>query len=172
MIIYKTPYRIPLAGGGTDIDFYYRKRGGKLISFTFDQYIYTFLSRRPLDEKILVQTTRSEFSESLSKVKHNTIKEVLKYFKINKKVQIGTFSTIPTKSGLGTYKQCPYKYKLEKIQRTPTAGSTISFDLGNSVHNTIDALVKYKDGEIPTKEELHAKLEEEWIFQSFPSKAT
>ena len=77
-----------------------------------------------------------------------------------------------SKSGLGTYKTCPYKYKLEKIQRTPTAGSAIALDLGNSVHNTIDALVKEKPGEIPTKEELHAKLEEEWIFQSFPSKAT
>ena len=102
MIIYKTPYRIPLAGGGTDIDLYYKKRGGKLISFTFDQYIYTFLSQRPLDEKILVQTTKSEFSENLTEVKHNTIKEVLRYFKITKKIQIGTFSTIPTKSGLGT----------------------------------------------------------------------
>lgn len=102
MIIYKTPYRIPLAGGGTDIDFYYKKKGGNLISFTFNQYIYTFLSRRPLDEKILVQTTKSEFSDNISKVKHNTIKEILKYFNIKKKIQIGTFSTIPTKSGLGT----------------------------------------------------------------------
>ena len=77
-----------------------------------------------------------------------------------------------SKSGLGTYKVCPYRYKLEKIQRTPTEGSAIALDLGNSVHNTIDALIKEKKGEVPTKEEMHAKLEEEWIFRSFPSKAS
>jgi D-glycero-alpha-D-manno-heptose-7-phosphate kinase len=102
MIVYKTPYRLPLAGGGTDIDFYYKKKGGLLISATFNQYIYTFSSERPLDNKILVQTTESEFANSTKKVKHSTIKKVLEYFKINNKIQIGTFSTLPTKSGLGT----------------------------------------------------------------------
>lgn len=102
MIVYKTPYRLPLAGGGTDIDFYYKKKGGLLISATFDQYIYTFSSERPLDDRILVQTTESEFANSTKKVKHSTIKKVLEYFKINNKIQIGTFSTLPTKSGLGT----------------------------------------------------------------------
>ena len=42
MIIVRSPFRIPLAGGGTDLDFYYRKRGGDLISATIDQYIYIF----------------------------------------------------------------------------------------------------------------------------------
>lgn len=102
MIVYKTPYRLPLAGGGTDIDFYYKKRGGFLISATFDQYIYTFSTKRPLDDKILIQTTKSEFSNSVKTVKHSTIKKILEYFKVKNKIQIATFSTLPTKSGLGT----------------------------------------------------------------------
>ena len=43
MIIARAPYRVPLAGGGTDIDFYYKKKGGLLISAALDKYIYTLL---------------------------------------------------------------------------------------------------------------------------------
>jgi len=77
-----------------------------------------------------------------------------------------------SKSGLGVYMDCPYKYKLEKIQRTPTAGSAIALDLGTSVHDTIDAFIKEDPGKIPTKEEAMKKLEEKWIFKSYPSKAS
>ena len=38
MITSRTPYRIPFAGGGTDIDFYYKKNGGLLISAAINQY--------------------------------------------------------------------------------------------------------------------------------------
>ena len=51
MIIVRSPFRIPLAGGGTDLDFYYKKRGGDLISATIDQYVYILISKRPLDKR-------------------------------------------------------------------------------------------------------------------------
>ena len=43
MIITRTPYRIPLAGGGTDLDFYYKKRGGLFISATFNQFVFAII---------------------------------------------------------------------------------------------------------------------------------
>ena len=52
MIIVRSPFRIPIAGGGTDLDFIIKK-GGDLISATIDQYIYILISKRPLDKKIL-----------------------------------------------------------------------------------------------------------------------
>ena len=61
MILYKTPYRIPLAGGGTDIDFYYKKRGGFLISATISEYMYTYIAPRPFDTRSLIQTTNVQF---------------------------------------------------------------------------------------------------------------
>ncbi len=102
MIITRTAFRIPLAGGGTDLDFYYRRRGGKLISSTFNQFVFVLLADRPIDNKILVQTTTTQFSNDINKVKHEIIREVLKFFNIKKKIQIGTFSTLPTSSGLGS----------------------------------------------------------------------
>ena len=102
MIITRTPYRIPLAGGGTDLDFYYKKKGGLLISSTFNQFVFTILLRRPIDDKVLIQTTDTQFAKNVNKIKHKIIREVLKYFKIKNKIQIGTFATLPTSSGLGS----------------------------------------------------------------------
>ena len=42
MIVSKTPYRIPLSGGGTDVDFYYKKFGSKFISASVNEYVYVF----------------------------------------------------------------------------------------------------------------------------------
>ena len=49
MIISKTPYRIPLSGGGTDLDFYYKKKGGTLYSLAINQYVYVYLHSRKID---------------------------------------------------------------------------------------------------------------------------
>lgn len=102
MIISKTPFRIPLAGGGTDIDFYYKKKTGLFLTCAFNQGIYVSVSRRPLDKKILIQTTDTQFCYSVKKIKHEIIREVFKYFKIKNQIQVNCFSTLPTQSGLGS----------------------------------------------------------------------
>ena len=102
MIIIRTPYRIPLAGGGTDLDFYYKKKGGLFISGTFNQYIFVSLLQRPIDSKISIQTFNTQILTDVHKVKNKIVRETLNYFKIKKKIQIGTFSTLPTSSGLGS----------------------------------------------------------------------
>ena len=102
MIICKTPYRIPLAGGGTDLDFYYKKKGGFLISSTINQYIYTCVTERTTDEKILIQTTSTQFASNVDQIKHRMIKTVLKHFSIKNKITVGTYSTLPTGVDLGS----------------------------------------------------------------------
>ena len=102
MIICRTPYRIPLAGGGTDHSFYYKYRTGLFITATFDQYIYTAITKRQIDNKILIQTTDTQFCNDLKNVKHEIIKSVLKYFDIKNKIHITSFATIPTQSGVGS----------------------------------------------------------------------
>lgn len=102
MIITQTPFRIPLVGGGTDIDFFYKKKGGLLISATINKFIYTLICKR-IDKKILIQTTSSELVNSLKKVKHNSgIAGLLKYYKLNNSIQASVFSNLPTNSGIGS----------------------------------------------------------------------
>jgi D-glycero-alpha-D-manno-heptose-7-phosphate kinase len=102
MIISKTPYRLPLSGGGTDIKFYYSKKNSEFISSSINEYVYVLLSHRKIDNNFLIQTTSTQFSISLSDINHDLIRETLKYFKISEKLHIGTYSTVPTRTGLGT----------------------------------------------------------------------
>ena len=102
MFLCKTPYRLPLAGGGTDIDFYYKKKGGFLISVSMCEYIYTYISHRPFSRETLVQTTDTQFTGRNYEIDNSLFRETLKYFKITEHIHAGCFSTIPTKTGLGT----------------------------------------------------------------------
>jgi|TARA_B100001094_G_scaffold100769_2_gene96936 D-glycero-alpha-D-manno-heptose-7-phosphate kinase len=102
MIISKTPYRIPLTGGGTDLDFYFKKKGGELFSVAINQYVYVHLQERKIESNYLIQATDSEFANNIKDLKHILIRETLKFFKITEKMHIGTYTTIPTKTGLGT----------------------------------------------------------------------
>ena len=95
MIISKTPYRLPLSGGGTDLKFYYSKKGSEFLTASIDEYVYVLLSHRKIDNNYLIQTTKSQFANTLSQVDHVLIKETLKKFKIKEKLNIGTFSTVP-----------------------------------------------------------------------------
>lgn len=97
-----TPYRISLGGGGTDLPFYSNERGGCLVTAAINQYVKVTLATRPLDEKILVQTTDTQFAEVLEDVVHDQIREALRYFSVTKAIQIATFTTIPTGLGLGS----------------------------------------------------------------------
>jgi len=102
MIISKTPYRLPISGGGTDIDFYYKNSGGHLISISINQYVYVLLMPRLIDNNYLIQTTSTQFENNISKINHDLIRETLIYYKIKEKLHIGTYSTIPTRTGLGS----------------------------------------------------------------------
>jgi D-glycero-alpha-D-manno-heptose-7-phosphate kinase len=124
MIISRTPYRLPLSGGGTDLDFYYKKSGGHFTSIAIDEYVYVLLMPRSIDKNYLIQTTRSEFQKNLKKIDHDLIRETLIYYKIKEKLHIGTYSTVPTRTGLGTSSamivgliNCINKYKNLKLSQ-------------------------------------------------------
>lgn len=102
MILTKTPYRIALSGGGTDLEFYYKKRGCSLLTMAINQYVYVYLSPRIMDNNYLIQTSDTHFATSVKDIRHKLIRETLKYYKVKEKVHIGTYSTIPTRTGLGT----------------------------------------------------------------------
>ena len=102
MLIIRVPYRIPLSGGGTDLSFYYKKKGGLFISSTFNQYIFVSILLRPIDNKILIQSSNTQITDDIFLIKNKIIKETLRYFKIKNKIQVGTFATLPSSTGLGS----------------------------------------------------------------------
>ena len=76
MIITRSPLRITLGGGGTDLPSYYREYGGFLIAAAVDKYIYITLSQ-PFREEITVKYSKFECVTSVQEIQHPIVRECL-----------------------------------------------------------------------------------------------
>ena len=104
MIITKTPLRITFAGGGSDMASYYTKHPACCISATINKYVYVLVKKR-FDKKIYLKYSDNEVVDvsSVDDVKHDFIRETLKFMNIDYGVEIINWADIPTKgTGLGS----------------------------------------------------------------------
>ena len=77
MIITRTPFRVTLGGGGTDLPSYYSQHGGFIFSFTLDKYMYINLKRAFTDDLIRIKYNKSETVARLSDIEHDIARECL-----------------------------------------------------------------------------------------------
>ncbi|MDC2997472.1 hypothetical protein OAY51_02600 [Candidatus Pelagibacter sp.] len=155
MIVSKTPYRIPLSGGGTDLDFYYKKKNASLLSLAINQYVFVSLLERKIDDNYFIQTSSVQFTEKIENIKSNLIRETLKYFNIKEKLHIATYATIPTRTGLGSSSamvigliNCLKKFKNLKINDNQiiNAAYIIERKKCNSYGGWQDQIISQKGG--------------------------
>lgn len=102
MIIARSPLRITLGGGGTDLPSYYRKHEGFLIAAAIDKYVYTTINR-PFKEGIFLKYSDIESVVSISEIRHNIIREALAIQNLRTpQIEITTLADIPAGTGLGS----------------------------------------------------------------------
>jgi len=102
MIIARSPLRITLGGGGTDLPSYYRDHGGFLISAAIDRYVYVMV-HDTFDQKMLVRYSQIEWITEVDQIRHPIIREALKLLEINQiNLEITTIADIPAGTGLGS----------------------------------------------------------------------
>ena len=76
MVLTRSPLRISLGGGGTDLPSYYRKHGGFLISAAIDKYVFVSVLR-PFTPGIYLKYSRLENVQKIADVQHPIIRECL-----------------------------------------------------------------------------------------------
>jgi D-glycero-alpha-D-manno-heptose-7-phosphate kinase len=102
MIITRSPLRITLGGGGTDLPSYYRQHGGFLIAAAIDKYVYVTVLR-PFVEGIFLKYSRLEHVEEIDDVQHPIIREAIRMLEFRTpQVEITTLADIPAGTGLGS----------------------------------------------------------------------
>jgi len=102
MIISRSPLRLSLGGGGTDLPSYYREHEGFLIAATIDKYVYVTVMR-PFSKGIYLKYSQIEKAEQVDEVKHPIIRETLKLLKLNTpQIEITSLADIPAGTGLGS----------------------------------------------------------------------
>ena len=104
LVISKTPLRISLFGGGTDLKSYYKKNNGAVMSFSINKFLYVILKKNEniVDFKYRINWSKTEFAKTINDIDHPIVRETFRYFKIDFPIEVSTFSDIPANTGLGS----------------------------------------------------------------------
>ena len=102
MIIARSPLRITLGGGGTDLPSYYREHEGFLLSAAIDKYVFVNVMR-PFTPGIYLKYSKLEHVGKIDEVNHPIIREALCMLDFRApQVEISTLADIPAGTGLGS----------------------------------------------------------------------
>ena len=102
MIIARSPLRVSLGGGGTDLPSYYREHEGFLLAAAIDKYVFVTVMR-PFTPGIFLKYSNLENVRLIEEIKHPIIREVLAMGELEMpQVEITTLADIPSGTGLGS----------------------------------------------------------------------
>jgi len=125
MIITRTPLRISIGGGGTDLPSYYTRKGGYLISAAINRYIYIAINDTFTDDYV-IKYSSLERSDTVDGISHPLVREALRLHPIGGAKEIVSIADIPAGTGLGSsgaftvgLLRALYAYKREHV----TAGA-------------------------------------------------
>jgi len=104
MIISRTPFRISFFGGGTDYPVWYEENKGRVISTAINKYSFITLRELPpfFGYKHRLRYFKREEVGSIDEIEHPSIRECLKYLKIDKQIDLVHHADLPAQSGLGS----------------------------------------------------------------------
>jgi D-glycero-alpha-D-manno-heptose-7-phosphate kinase len=102
MIIARSPLRISLGGGGTDLPSYYQRFGGFLIAAAIDKYVYITLHETFVPD-LIIKYSKLERVMTVDEIEHPIIREALKLVGITHgSLEITSMADIPAGTGLGS----------------------------------------------------------------------
>jgi D-glycero-alpha-D-manno-heptose-7-phosphate kinase len=102
MIVTRTPFRVTLGGGGTDLPSYYSKRGGFVLSMAITRYMYVMVNPREIDQKIVLHYRQSEVVDSVDDLRHDLVREALRHLGIRQAIEISSMADLPAGTGVGS----------------------------------------------------------------------
>jgi D-glycero-alpha-D-manno-heptose-7-phosphate kinase len=104
MIISRTPMRVSFFGGGTDYPAWYRQHGGAVLATTIDKYSYITCRYLPpfFEHKYSLVYSKIERRRHIDEIEHPAIREVIRYLKITRGLEIHHDADLPARSGMGS----------------------------------------------------------------------
>lgn len=102
MIITRTPFRVTLGGGGTDLPSYYEKSGGFIFAMGINHYMYLTLHQSSVDRRVVLQYSKTEVVDHARDIKHELAREALLRHKLEAAVTIASQADLPAQSGMGS----------------------------------------------------------------------
>lgn len=102
MIITRTPFRVTLGGGGTDLPAYYSRYGGFIFAVAINKYMFINVNRPVVDDLVRVKYTKSEIVKQRDELQHEIAREGLRLAGIERGIEIISMADVPAGTGLGS----------------------------------------------------------------------
>ncbi|MCI9124769.1 MAG: galactokinase [Eubacterium sp.] len=136
MIIVRSPLRITLGGGGTDLPSYYQKHTGYLISAAIDKYVYIAINPT-FTEDALLKYSQYERIDSVGEIEHRIIRECMRITETPAcGIEICSMADISSGTGLGSSSsfttallKCLYTYNNRPISTRFLAETAVKIEL-------------------------------------------
>lgn len=126
MILIRTPLRISIGGGGSDLPSYYERFGGFFISAAIDKHVYIGINKIFTSEYSIRYSSQERVTDP-DQIKHRIIREAIKLHKLGP-VEIVSLADIPAGTGLGSsgsftvaLLRAIYAYKREPVTTSSLA---------------------------------------------------
>jgi D-glycero-alpha-D-manno-heptose-7-phosphate kinase len=101
VIISRTPFRLSLVGGGSDLRAYYRTHPGAVVSMAINRHMYVTVNKR-FDDSIRVSYTKTQIVDHVDDLDHGLIREALRRTGVTKGIEVTTVADVPAGIGLGS----------------------------------------------------------------------
>jgi len=102
VIVTRTPFRVTLGGGGTDLPSYYSRHGGFIFAMGLDKYMYVMVNRPTVGSKIRLHYSQSEVVDDVSELRHELAREALRAHGVRYGFEVGSIADLPAGTGLGS----------------------------------------------------------------------
>jgi D-glycero-alpha-D-manno-heptose-7-phosphate kinase len=102
VIVTRTPFRVTLGGGGTDLPSYYSQHGGFIFAMGLDKYMYVVVNRPVIGHKIRLHYSQSEVVDDVRELRHELAREALIMHGISNAFEVGSIADLPAGTGLGS----------------------------------------------------------------------
>ncbi|HVJ33089.1 MAG TPA: galactokinase [Terriglobia bacterium] len=136
MLVTRTPLRLSLGGGGTDLPSYYERFGGFVISAAINRHVYIAISRS-FHPGYHLKYSRVEAAQSLDEIQHPLFREALRLHQIEPRIDISSIAEVPAGTGLGSsgaflvgLVHALRAYKRQTVNAELLAREAISIDMG------------------------------------------
>jgi D-glycero-alpha-D-manno-heptose-7-phosphate kinase len=101
MIITRTPFRISFAGGGSDLEAYYREEPGVVLTAAIDKYMYLAV-KDVFGPTYRISYSRTELVDSIEKIEHPIVREVLQMLRVQRPLEVVSLADMPAQAGMGS----------------------------------------------------------------------
>jgi D-glycero-alpha-D-manno-heptose-7-phosphate kinase len=139
LIVSRTPFRLSLGGGGTDLPAYYAKHGGFFISGAVDKYMHIVLNNR-FEPGIRLSYSQTEIVDSVDRIRHPSVREALRLLRLKDRLEIVSLADVPAATGLGssgsfTVGLLNALYARQRVVKTPEEVAEAACDIAmNRLH--------------------------------------